>query len=625
MKRTSWVWLIIILLIATALRLYRIADIPLRADEATNLYIAANAPDKIIRTFMTDDPHMPLYYLVLHYWMSLAGQSEISARYPTVIVAVIAVVLTFTLGKQLFPGSPSIPIIGAFFAAINPSLVWDSQEIYMYSLLTTCAMASFVLFLRAIKPNASRVEWIAYILVNILGLFTHYLAVLFIAAQGALWMWWSIQRILSRSTMIKWVLVQLVTAIVFVPWLVLSSSATSFQLNLFRNASLPELLWRSIVSFSVGRMDSTLMPPMIDPTIGSILTIGFLALSILGLVSHNDTTARVVLATSIIVPIFLLIVYGIVRFPLLDERYELYLIPVFLLLVARGLKQLASITGTQWSSTLAIVFVVASSGHSLNNYFHIPQFAKSPDWHGFMQQLTASAQPGDVLIQNYPDPALPYYLTNRMPRILLPRTGSATADQVNNDLNQITTKYTRLWLQPAAFAEWDTSGLVETWLTRHAKQTNQFDFRGLSLKQFIPAQIALMQAQSINATLARQIQLLAFDKTGSLEPGNSVTVTLYWKTPAHIERAATVFVHIYDEQGQLIAQHDATPVNGTFPTNEWEVNAIIVDQHQLFIPGGTHPKIWAVGMYDSQTQVRLDAADAQGQSISDRLVRLEVR
>jgi 4-amino-4-deoxy-L-arabinose transferase-like glycosyltransferase len=627
-KRPTWVLLIAILLIATALRLYRIADIPLRADEATNLYIASNSPDQIIHTFTADDPHMPLYYLILHYWMSVAGQSEISARYPTVFVAIIAVALTFVVGKQLFPRSPNIALIGAFFTAINPSLVWDSQEIYMYSLLTACAIASSVLFLRVIKPNSSRIEWIAYVCINILGLFTHYLAVLVIATEGALWILWGIQRALTRTTIIRWFIAQIITAIIFLPWLVLSSSATSFQFDFFRNATLPELLWRSVVSFSVGRMDGTLMPRMIDPPIGSALTIGFLILFVIGLAaksSNNDAPARIALVTFIIVPIGLLIVYGILRFPLLDERYELFLIPAFMLIVARGTERLASFTYARWTPALAIVFVVASSGYSLNNYFHVPEYAKSPDWHAFMQQLVANAQPGDVLIQNYPDPALPYYLDNRMPRILLPRTGSATAEQVNADLIRITTKYNRVWLQPASFSTWDTDGLVETWLMRHAKQISKSDFRGLSLEQFIPAPIALLQAQPINATFARQIQMVAFDKTGVLEPGNIIHITLYWKTASHIERAATVFIHIYDDQGRLVTQQDATPVNGTFPTNEWESNTIIVDQYQLAIPTGTRPKTLSVGMYDSQTQVRLDVTDVRGQVISDKLVRLEER
>jgi hypothetical protein len=166
---------------------------------------------------------------------------------------------------------------------------------------------------------------------------------------------------------------------------------------------------------------------------------------------------------------------------------------------------------------------------------------------------------------------------------------------------------------------------VETWLTRHAKRINKFDFRGLALEQFIPASVALSQAKPINATFARQIQLMAFDKTGALAPGNVVSITLYWKTNTPIERATTVFIHVYDDQGQLIAQQDATPVLGTFPTNKWETNTIIVDQYQLTIPNNSRPKILGVGMYDSQTQVRLEVTDAQGQSISDRFVPLEVR
>ena len=192
-------------------------------------------------------------------------------------------------------------------------------------------------------------------------------------------------------------------------------------------------------------------------------------------------------------------------------------------------------------------------------------------------------------------------------------------------MSRITAKYNRIWLQPVSYGTWDTDGLVETWLTRYAKPINKFDFPGLSLAEFIPAPIALAQAQSINATFARQIQLVAFDKSGAFEPGNTVQVTLYWKASDPTEQPTTVFVHIYDDQGQLITQQDATPVNGTFPTNEWKPNTIIVDQHHLLIPDASRPKTLVVGLYDSQTQVRLGVTDAQGRIIADKLVSLDMR
>src|SRR5512143_593762 len=102
----------------------------LRADEATNVVLASQNPPDIIRPFITEDPHLPLYHLMLHFWMLLAGQSELAVRFVTVFAGVLTVTLTFVLGRSIFPGQPGIALMGAFLAGINPYLIWDAQDAY---------------------------------------------------------------------------------------------------------------------------------------------------------------------------------------------------------------------------------------------------------------------------------------------------------------------------------------------------------------------------------------------------------------------------------------------------------------------------------------------------------------
>lgn len=614
MSRNSWRWLLAILLLATALRFYLVAQIPLRADEATNLYLAADSPAAIIRVFMTDDPHMPLYYLLLHYWMQAAGQSELALRYLAVFAGVLVVPFTYALGKMLFPGSRTIALTGAFLVAINPYLVWDAQEVYMYSMLTVVAVVSFIFFLRVTKPGATWSDWLVYIAANVIGLYLHYLAILIFLAQGVLWLWWSIQRRLSRRTMLSWLAAMVSTFAFFLPWQIMSSAATSFQSDLWQYVNLPEMAWRLVVAFNVGRIDSHLMPSMIDPFVGSALAIIFLLIFLIGLIAKsNDADARVVLGVMLFVPIFVLFAHAILRFPILDERYLLLVIPAFGLLVARGLTQLKTLTRTSWVPSIALVYMVFASGYSLNNYYHAPAFAKSPDWHGFMQELVADARPGDVMIQNYPDPALPYYLNNRMQRVLLPRTNSAMASDVDADLNRLTNKFTRVWFQPSPFSEWDTEGLVATWLDRHARAMNTYPFRGVQLELYLPISEALHQAESINVTFSNRVQLLAFDSDLKLMRSSTLRLTLYWKALEYSERDATVFVHLYDATGKLQGQQDNQPVHGTFPFSQWQSGEAVVDSYALQIPADAPSGKYSlvVGMYDSQTQARLSVASSQ--------------
>ena len=74
-----------------------------------------------------------------------------------------------------------------------------------------------------------------------------------------------------------------------------------------------------------------------------------------------------------------------------------------------------------------------------------------------------------------------------------------------------------------------------------------------------------------------------------------------------------VFVHLVDENGRIVDQSDAEPVDWTRPTTGWAPGEFVVDQHQLLLPAGEDGGILAlrVGLYDASSGQRLlfDGAD----------------
>ncbi|MBI5031815.1 MAG: glycosyltransferase family 39 protein [Chloroflexi bacterium] len=619
MSQKNWLWLLAILLLATALRFYLVAQMPLRADEASNIFLATQEPDAIMRPFIAEDPHLPLFFWLLHYWMLVAGSSELAARFLPISAGIVVVALTYVLGRQLFPAQKNIPIIATLLAAVNPYLIWDAQDAYMYSFLAAITLFSFISFMRVMQPRASRRHWASYIVANALGLFVHYLAGLVLIAQGILWLAWIITRRITTRRAGEWIIAQVITVGLYFPWLIfVFPLLANFKLNFFPPATFFEMLARSLIAFSVGRVDGRLMPPMIDPPMGGILAIGFLLIFVLGLFgssTFDDKYARFMLVVYLSIPLVVIFLFSIWRFPIFDERYVLFLIPPFLLVVARGVTLLRVMSATKWMASGAMVFMLAASGFSLNNYFHVPAYAKSPDWHSFMRRVAADARAGDVMIQNYPDPALPYYLNNRMQRVLLPRTNSSTASEVDADLARLTTKFTRVWFQPSPFAEWDTDGLVANWLHRHARAMNAYSFRGVQLELYLSMADALRQATPSDATFFNQMQLLAFDSDAALVRSGVFRLNLYWKLLEHSDRDATVFVHLYDASGKLWSQQDNQPVGGTYPHSQWQLGEGVVDSYALQIPADAPSGKYflIVGMYDSQTQVRLQVNGSENQ------------
>jgi hypothetical protein len=49
-----------IILLAGVLRFWEVAEMPLRADEASVVFLSAEKPADIIAPFVSSDPHMPL-------------------------------------------------------------------------------------------------------------------------------------------------------------------------------------------------------------------------------------------------------------------------------------------------------------------------------------------------------------------------------------------------------------------------------------------------------------------------------------------------------------------------------------------------------------------------------------
>jgi hypothetical protein len=70
------------------------------------------------------------------------------------------------------------------------------------------------------------------------------------------------------------------------------------------------------------------------------------------------------------------------------------------------------------------------------------------------------------------------------------------------------------------------------------------------------------------------------------ESEGQLVVTLYWQPTVVTDEQATVFVHLLDDSGNIVAQHDGPPVSGTYPLTAWQVGTIIADQHRLQLSTG---------------------------------------
>jgi hypothetical protein len=111
----------------------------------------------------------------------------------------------------------------------------------------------------------------------------------------------------------------------------------------------------------------------------------------------------------------------------------------------------------------------------------------------------------------------------------------------------------------------------------------------------------------------RRLRLLGYDLVSSsgpgisVEPGDSLDVTLYWKTLDRMERVYAVFNHLVGPDGTTLAQRDGWPQRGTYHTTQWLPGEVVEDHYTIQVPGDAPPGQYPlrVGMYDAATKERL--------------------
>lgn len=101
--------------------------------------------------------------------------------------------------------------------------------------------------------------------------------------------------------------------------------------------------------------------------------------------------------------------------------------------------------------------------------------------------------------------------------------------------------------------------------------------------------------------------------TEKMSAGETLPITLYWQGTQAIETSYTIFSHVLNADGALVAQMDSLPIYGYYPTNQWVPDEIVPDRMDIplptDLPSGTYSVI--VGMYDVKTMKRLSQPDGR--------------
>lgn len=131
-------------------------------------------------------------------------------------------------------------------------------------------------------------------------------------------------------------------------------------------------------------------------------------------------------------------------------------------------------------------------------------------------------------------------------------------------------------------------------------------------------------ANPVGASFGNAVQLAGYELTQPATASDPLAVTLIWQAQANPAHSYTVFVHLLDAAGNIVAQSDALPASG-YVTNDWRAGEVVRDEHALIpqepLPAGQYSLV--AGLYDSVTGQRLPVVDAAGHSYPDGALLLQ--
>ena len=300
-------------------------------DEITMLLTSAREPfGRIVTVFASSNQHT-LYSVLAHGAIELFGESAWSIRLPACVFGIASVAMVYVLAARML--SRTEALAAAAILATSYHHVWYSQSARGYTIQGFCALASTYALLRGLDHGARR-HWILYVVVCVVGIYTHLTMALVVAAHvlvvvlGKMAGWRAVAGLQIRPFLMAAVSVGLLSLALY--WPFLSAVVARFEPRRASPAHVEasRLQWTLITGSSA-----------LAAIVGLPMALGSAVLGTAGLVSlcrHRPIAAALLIAPAVVVPLPFLAA-GRPVFP----RFFFFLSGVAVLFAARGLGALA--------------------------------------------------------------------------------------------------------------------------------------------------------------------------------------------------------------------------------------------------------------------------------------------
>lgn len=536
-------WLVLaITLIGGFLRVLMLGAKGLWLDETFSVWLASQPVTDMLDWVVRIDQHPPLYYLLLHFWIALTGNTAYEVRLLSALFGAATIPVIYLIGRRL--SGPVVGLAAAVFLAFSPFNVYYSQETRMYTLLTFNAAVAIYALVRlltdpqAVRPIGSQVRdyvhtwrtagpvqpssenefsylvtppqhgwrawlyrhrwpsirtvatdlaWVAFILFSVATLLSHNTAVFFLLAANlfvlALMLYQRAkpgsQPALLAPSFWNWVKAQIAILLLWSPWLIVFVQQAG---------RVDQQFWIPQPTFAIVTQTlRALLNASAQGQASQVMTAFLCAMLALGLVYYRKKLSIFLfLAALFAIPVIGELIVSLRR-PIFMDRTLIWITIPLLLLLAAGIAQL------KYRFVMIVVLGILAANYlfSTGDYF---RFWQKEDWATAAGYVANFAEKDDLVLfnSNFVEIPFDYYfkqyeelysiqvVKQGVPLDLID-DGVLEPKMTENDiprLRALVNGHDRVWLVYSHNDYTDPNGLIPQTLASQMNLTQTRDFYG---------------------------------------------------------------------------------------------------------------------------------------------------
>jgi mannosyltransferase len=502
-------------LIGGLLRIFQLGWKGMWLDETFSVWLANQGVGDMLQWIVKIDQHPPLYYLLLHYWVAIYGDTPYAARLLSVLFGTATIPLMYLIGRRL--SGPVMGLIAAVLLAFSPFNIFYAQETRMYTLLAfNAAVAIYALAClltdpRAASPIGSQLRgfpqawrtqrwsslrtiatdlcWVALIVFSAATLLTHNTAVFFLLAANLFVLGLLLfQRLkqggsppaLQAPTLANWVKAQIGIVLLWGLWIVVfvQQSARVYQQFWIpppTSASIMQTLRLLLNATPQGRASQVVM----------LWVLAFVLC--LGVVYYRKKLSILLFLVTLFAVPFVGELIVSIRRPIFYDRTLIWITIPMLLLLAAGIMQLRF----RLLMILVLGAVTTNYVFTTGDYY---RFFQKEDWGTAAGYVAYSAKKDDLVLfnSNFVEIPFDYYFRSYEDQyslqivkqgVPLDLLGDGVLEpQMTEDdvpkLASLVSGHDRVWLVYSHDSYTDPMGLIPQTLAAQKKLTSTREFYG---------------------------------------------------------------------------------------------------------------------------------------------------